>query len=250
MVELTIGQAQVEGPWWGQGVSFLVMTGSVALRRRAVVVAAVACGSALVVQEMLGPAPVVSGFLALLVVVYSGGAHGEARQGVASLIVMLAALAVYPVTEPAARAPGDLVGNLAIFGGAWGLGRLVRHHRQRERALAIAHAQLRASRERDRASALVAERARIARELHDIVAHAVSLMVLQAGAARAVLDTRPDLARDPLSGCCAPTTQPPHARATTGTSQRRSWRGCPSWPENCTAPACRCTCVRSASRSR
>jgi signal transduction histidine kinase len=178
--------------------SFLVMTGSVALRRRAVVLAGAACGAALVVQEALGPAPVVSGFLALLIVLYSAGAHGERRQGVASLIVLLAALTVYPVTEPSARAPADLVGNLAIFVGAWALGRLVRHHRQRERALDAAHAQLRATQERERASALVAERARIARELHDIVAHGVSVMVLQAGAARAVLDTSPRLARDPL----------------------------------------------------
>jgi len=196
--ELIVGREQVEGPWWGELLAFLVMTGAVALRRRTVILAAAACGSGLVVQEMLGPAPVVSGFLALLVVVYSGGAHGAARQGVAALIVMLAALTVYPVTEPAARAPADLVGNLAVFVGAWALGRLVRHHRQRETALATAHAQLAASQERDRAAALVAERTRIARELHDVVAHGVSLMVLQAGAARAVLASNPQRARDPL----------------------------------------------------
>ncbi|MGH8938543.1 MAG: DUF7134 domain-containing protein, partial [Actinomycetes bacterium] len=115
VVELTAVREQVEGPWWGQALCFLVMTASVALRRRAVVVAAAACGSALVVQEALGPAPVVSGFLALLVVLYSGGAHGPGRQGPASLIVLLTALTVYPVTESSARAPGDLVGNLAIF---------------------------------------------------------------------------------------------------------------------------------------
>lgn len=106
--ELIVGREQVEGPWWGELLAFLVMTGAVALRRRTVILAAAACGSGLVVQEMLGPAPVVSGFLALLVVVYSGGAHGAARQGVAALIVMLAALTVYPVTEPAARGPRRL----------------------------------------------------------------------------------------------------------------------------------------------
>jgi signal transduction histidine kinase len=64
-------------------------------------------------------------------------------------------------------------------------GRIVYNRRQR----------IRLDRERAAADAVATERARIARELHDVVAHAIGVMVVQAGAARTVLDRDPERAK-------------------------------------------------------
>ncbi|MER7706853.1 sensor histidine kinase [Kitasatospora sp. NPDC097605] len=71
---------------------------------------------------------------------------------------------------------------------AWLVGRSV--HQSREHAEALST--------RAAAEAVTAERLRIAREMHDTVAHSIGIVALQAGAARRVIDTRPDRAREAL----------------------------------------------------
>ena len=182
----------------GQVAVFSAMTASVALRRREPLLAAGVVAAAMAVQTLLGEAPVVGGFVALLVVLYSAAAHLSGSRSVVALGLLLASTAVYPVVEPAARNVPDAIGNLVILAGAWGLGRGIRYHRGRERLLTAAQAELGARYERDKSAALVAERARIARELHDVVAHGVTLMLVQSGAARLHLDRRPELAHESL----------------------------------------------------
>jgi signal transduction histidine kinase len=104
----------------------------------------------------------------------------EARLG---LVVVLGGAAIVVYNDPEHPA-GQFIFLPALFGLGWLAGFALR-----ERAEQVDAAEVRAAhaeRERDAASrvAVAEERARIARELHDIVAHAVSVMVLQVGAVR------------------------------------------------------------------
>ncbi len=88
--------------------------------------------------------------------------------------------------------------NLMVFIGAWYAGELARKRAQRDRDLAARTLELEASREENARRAVMDERVRIARELHDVVAHHVSVMGVQAGAARRAVAVDPTKAEAPL----------------------------------------------------
>ncbi len=113
----------------------------------------------------------------------------EARVGLA---ITLGGAVIVIYNSPSHTA-GDLVFTPALFGIAWLVGFALRE--RAEQTEAAEERALRAEREREAAArvAVAEERARIARELHDVVAHAVSVMVLQVGAVR---HRMPDSDRD------------------------------------------------------
>ncbi len=80
----------------------------------------------------------------------------------------------------------------------WVVGRSVRLRRAYLAELVDRAERLERAREADTRAARAEERSRIARELHDVVAHHVSVMTVQAAAARKMLDIDPDVARDAL----------------------------------------------------
>jgi signal transduction histidine kinase len=104
----------------------------------------------------------------------------EARVG---LVLVLVGAAVVVYNDPTHSA-GNLVFTPVLFAVAWIVGFALRD--RVERSEAAEDRALRAERERESAArvAVAEERARMARELHDVVAHAVSVMVLQVGAVR------------------------------------------------------------------
>ncbi len=93
----------------------------------------------------------------------------------------------------------NVLTNLLYFGGAWYFGDSAYRSARSRAELEQRTAELAAERERTRAQAVAIERLRIARELHDVVAHHVSVIGVQAGAARRVIAKDPDAAAASLS---------------------------------------------------
>ncbi|MFF2486771.1 sensor histidine kinase [Microbacterium sp. NPDC058062] len=94
----------------------------------------------------------------------------------------------------------QLLVNAGFFGGAYYMGDRAYAAAMSRAALEERTRELEREREVTAAQAVALDRVRIARELHDVVAHHVSAMGVQAGAARAVLDRDPDAARTALLG--------------------------------------------------
>jgi signal transduction histidine kinase len=133
-----------------------------------------------------------------VIAIYTAGRFARGVSAWLSLAVVLIAIPV------AAIEPGQPVGFAdfgffaMFFGGPFVVGRVIRHRRERERSL-VAHAtKLELDQELRAAEAVADERSRIARELHDVVAHAISVIVLQARGGRRMLDDAPEETRAAL----------------------------------------------------
>ena len=97
----------------------------------------------------------------------------------------------YSQTLPGHHQPYDAIIQASIFGAAWAIGTMTRQRRAALAAASSRAVRAEASLDATAASAAAAERARIARELHDVVAHHVSLIAVQAEAVGALLPARP-----------------------------------------------------------
>jgi signal transduction histidine kinase len=162
-------------------------------RRRAPVQVMALIGGMLIVRGLTADVPEsgATPFPSLLVATFSVGLHvGPLRRAVAAGLVPVAAMSATLLAgawsgDPQ---PGDLVFLVFFVGGTWSIGRLVRMRAAQADAAAALGAQV----------AIAGERERIARELHDIVAHSISIVSVQAAAADAYLARDPEQAREHL----------------------------------------------------
>ncbi|MBQ1107246.1 sensor histidine kinase [Streptomyces anulatus] len=175
----------------------------VALRRRApekMLLLAILVG---VVQLVFDVRPGIGNF-AMLVITYTVATVGERWASRLALVCSLSAAALSQLrweAEPGGSWPQVIFVTIIMtvpFVLAWVLGDSLRTRRAYFDQLEERAARLEREREAQSKVAVAAERARIARELHDVVAHNVSVMVVQADGAAYVMDAAPDQAKQAL----------------------------------------------------
>jgi signal transduction histidine kinase len=136
--------------------------------------------------------------VAILVAVYSVAAYGDRWASLAGLAVAEAGLAVVQLT-PGRTGAETLVGNMGVVAAAWVLGYFAHNYRAYAARLEERTAELERAREELARRAVVEERLRLARELHDVVAHAMSVIAVQSGVGAHVANTQPKEARRSLA---------------------------------------------------
>src|SRR3954469_13974386 len=198
-LELGLGSG-IQGPAWVNAVGAVGSTLPIALRRRWPLGAVLAVGGAVVFQEALNGdllENTISPIVSYPLVVYGVAAYCGRRRAFVGLVVALVLVWVVVLIEDHSMG-GDFVFTALLVFGPWLVGRIVAA--RGELAMELRDKADRLEREQEKQSQLAVahERARIARELHDVVAHNVSVMVVQAAAARRMIDHDASKAKEAL----------------------------------------------------
>ncbi len=208
-------------PGWATGLWLLAISAPLAWRRRHPVLVALAVAAAFMIGGIVHVPELLVGSIALFLAIYTAGAQVQDRRlallirlgiTVAMFIWLVIAL-LQQATDPDALSGLSRAGafspliaflmlqiltNLLYFGAAFYFGDRAWIAAQQRAALERRTAELERERERTARQAVALDRVRIARELHDVVAHHVSVIGIQAGAARTAMTSHPDAARTAL----------------------------------------------------
>ena len=136
-------------------------------------------------------------FLTVLGAVFLFGILEDRRQSVAGLGIALGAAGVVTLNDPT-QVWSDYAGVVLLFSIAWLAGFAIGRKLEQASAAQERADRLEREQEAEARTAVAEERARIARELHDVVGHSVSVMTVQASAARRLLRPHQEKEREAL----------------------------------------------------
>src|SRR5207248_5762531 len=159
----------------------------------AAVLGAIAAESLLGVSLQRPDAPL----LMALVAVYTAGAYLSLRDAVAGLALAIAGVGA-SYAGSSTNGHSDFAFTSVVVTAGWLVGRGMHGRVSQTAALAERTQRLEQEAEAERAAAIVEERRRIARDLHDVIAHSVSVMVVQAGAAEDLFERDPAGVLEPI----------------------------------------------------
>ena len=186
-LETWLGSA-TEGQRVETAVAAAAMTAALAIRRSHPLACLLAVMGAVMGLAFTAGLPNVAFLMPVgVLAVYSVGANAEGERAVLGLGLSLVAIASTAAQTDDASVT-DLTVPAVMFSAAWALGRALRHRGARSAELERHAKRLESEQAEREAAAAAEERQRIARELHDIVAHRVSAIVIQAESGIAVAD--------------------------------------------------------------
>src|SRR5690606_18696206 len=208
-------------PAWLSAVAITVLTVPLAFRRRYPEAVAIFVSLGFFVASQFSVPELLFINIALFMAIYTVGAWGRNRRRanlvrgaiILGMFLWIAVNLVTTVSDPellpevsrsgifsqlASIAIIQIITNLLYFGGAYYFGNAMYASALQRADLEARTIELAAEREQTAAQAVALDRVNIARELHDVVAHHVSVMGVQAGAARRVIGQNPAQASESL----------------------------------------------------
>jgi signal transduction histidine kinase len=183
----------------GPLVANMLVVGLMALsllwrRERPLATVATVVGGVILLSAVLTrPPDLIVAVVVLVVASYSAAAHLPQRRAFAGLVLCAGTILTVGIVID----PSDVFFPTVFFGVVpWLVGRILRNQTRLTRELAEKAERAQHAREEEERRAVVAERSRVARELHDVLAHDLSVMVIQAAAGRRVVERDPGAAAE------------------------------------------------------